>query len=212
MIKIIVTDDHPFIREGLKKIISQGYAGIKVIGETSSGADLMKMLEKILPDLVILDISMPDKNGLDVLKEVKTYYPRVPVLILSMHPEERFAIRVLKAGASGYLAKNSGSEELIKAIRMIVEQKKRYISPLVAEQLAQMMDSSNKSNMHEMLSDREYQVLCMIASGKETKDIASELSLSVQTIHTYRSRLKEKMKLKSNVEITRYAIQNNLID
>jgi two-component system, NarL family, invasion response regulator UvrY len=212
MIKIIVTDDHPLIREGLKQIVAQDKSGIKVIGEASSGSALIKLLGKEHPDLVILDIAMPDKNGLDTLKEVKSYFPHVPVLILSMHPEDRFAIRAIKAGASGYLTKNSISEELVNAIRMIVDQKRRYISPVVAEQLALQMDSSNKSRMHESLSDREYQILCMIASGKKIKEIADELTLSVQTIHTYRSRLKEKMNLKSNVEFTRYAIQNNLID
>jgi two-component system, NarL family, invasion response regulator UvrY len=211
-IKVVITDDHPLVREGIKKVITQGTMDISIQGEASTGADLMKMIENELPDVVILDISMPDKNGLDVLKTIKTMHPMLPVLILSMHPEDRFATRAIKAGASGYLTKSSISEELILAIRTVVLQKKRYISAAVAEQLALQMDNSIKSHPHESLSDREYQILCMIASGKKIKEIADELSLSVQTIHTYRSRLKEKMNLNSNVEFARYAIQYNLID
>jgi two-component system, NarL family, invasion response regulator UvrY len=211
-IKIIITDDHPLVREGIKKVITQGTMDINITGEASTGAELMNMLNEDLPDIVILDIAMPDKNGLDILKTIKAMYPKLPILILSMHPEDRFATRAIKAGASGYLTKSSISEDLILAIRTVVLQKKRYISPAVAEQLALQMDNSIKNHPHESLSDREYQILCMIASGKKIKEIADELSLSVQTIHTYRSRLKDKMNLKSNVEFARYAIQYNLID
>jgi two-component system, NarL family, invasion response regulator UvrY len=212
MIKIIVTDDHPLVREGLKKVVAQGTLDIKITGEASNGSELMKMLDKEYPDLVILDITMPGKNGLEVLKDIKELYPHLPVLVLSMHPEDRFAIRSIRAGAAGYLTKSSISDELVSAIRVIVQQKRRYISPAVAEQMALQMDNNRKSTPHESLSDREYQILCMIASGKKINEIADELTLSVQTIHTYRARLKQKMNLSSNVEFTRYAIQNKLID
>lgn len=212
IIKVIVTDDHSLVREGLKKIVSQGSIDIRVVNETSTAAELLELLSRELPDIVILDITLPGRNGLDVLKEIKDLYPKLPVLILSMHPEDRFATRAIKAGAAGYLTKSGIADELIKAIRVIVTQNKRYISPLVAEQLAQQMDMNSEKLLHEKLSDREYQVLCMIASGKKISKIAEELSLSVQTIHTYRSRIKEKMNMNSNVELTRYAIQNELID
>lgn len=212
MIKIFIADDHPLVREGLKKIADQGTIDLEVIGEASEGNELMEKLEDADPDLLILDIAMPGKSGLDVLKEVKDFYPDLPVLMLSIHPEDRFAVRSLKAGAHGYLNKRSISDKLITAIRRIVIQQKKYISQDVAEQLASRVDMSGDKPLHESLSDREFQVMCMIASGKEVNEIAEELSLNVQTVHTYRSRIKEKMGLKSNVEFTRYALENNLID
>lgn len=212
MVKALIADDHPLIREGLKKMISIESNDIKVVQEASNATELMEILNKQLPDIVLLDITMPGKSGLEVLKEIKNLYPNLPVLILSMHPEERFAIRALKAGASGYFSKRSISNELIRAIRVIVTQKRRYISPEVANELAQHIDSTKTEQLHDNLSDREYQVLCMIASGKKISTIAKELSLSVQTIHTYRSRLKDKMNMKTDTELTKYAIQYNLID
>lgn len=212
MIKVIITDDHQLVREGLKKVVSQESIDIKVIKEATTAAELLNMLSVELPDIVILDIAMPGRSGLDVLKDIKDLYPKLPVLILSMHPEDRFATRAIKAGAAGYLTKTGISDELVKAIRVIVTQNKRYISPAVADQLAQQMDMNNDKPPHENLSDREYQILCMIAAGKKISIIAEELSLSIQTIHTYRARVKEKMNLKSNVELTRYAIKNGLID
>ncbi|SMO42035.1 response regulator [Fodinibius sediminis] len=212
MITIFIADDHPLVREGLKKVVQQNATDIKVIGEASDGSELMEKLKETEPDLLILDIAMPGKSGLDVLKEVKESYPDLPVLILSIHPEDRFAVRALKAGAHGYLNKRSISEQLINAIQRIVIQQKKYISQDVAEQLASHVDLSGDKPLHETLSDREYQIMCMIASGKEVNEIAEELSLSVQTVHTYRSRIKDKMGLKSNVEFTRYALEQNLID
>lgn len=212
MIEIIITDDHSLVREGLKKVLTQRTIDIKVVGEASTANELLEQLREKQPDLVILDIAMPGKSGLDVLKEVKESYPKLPVLILSMHPEDRFAIRALKAGASGYLTKGDVADRLVKAIRRIVIEKKKYISQELAEQLAERVDANNEAPLHANLSDREYQIMCMIASGKTVDDIANELSLSTQTIHTYRLRIKKKMKLKSNVEITRYAIINDLID
>lgn len=212
MIRVMIADDHPLVREGLNKVLTKGTIDIAVVGEAANASELLNMLSKQSPDIVILDIAMPGRSGMDVLKDIKKFYPNLPVLMLSMHPEERFAVRALKAGASGYMTKTSISDDLVSAIRIIVQQKKRYISPEVGEQLAQQIDSNNKNTPHELLSDREYEVLCMIASGKKVSTIAKELSLSVQTIHTYRARLKEKMNMKSNVELARYAIQQDLID
>jgi len=212
MIDVIVADDHPLVREGLKKVVDQSTIDIEVISEASDANELLEKLRKTEPDIVVLDITMPGKSGLDVLKEIKKFYPDLPVLMLSIHPEEHFAIRALKAGASGYLNKSSISEELISAIRKIVTQKKKYISQVVAEQLASRVDTSSERPLHESLSDREYQIMCLIASGKTVNEIAKELSISIQTVHTYRSRIKEKMGLNSNVEFTRYAMRLNLID
>lgn len=212
MIKVLIADDHPLVREGLKKVVDQSTIDIKVIDEASDAHELMEKLRKAKPDIVVLDITMPGKSGLDVLKEIKKFYPDLPVLMLSIHPEDRFAIRSLKAGADGYVNKSSISDQLITAIRKIVTQKKKYISQDVADQLANRVDLNSQEPLHESLSDREYQIMTMIASGKDVNEIAEELSLSVQTVHTYRSRIKEKMGLKSNVEFTRYAMQQNLID
>lgn len=212
MINVIVADDHLLVREGLKKVIDQTSSEIEVTGEASNAAELMDLLRKGKPDIVILDITLPDKNGLDVLKEIKNIYEDLPVLMLSMHPEDRFAVRTLKAGASGYLTKSSISDQMVTAIRKIVVEKKRYISPTVAEQLAERVNLNTNKPLHETLSDREFQIMCMIGSGKTVNEIADELSISIQTVHTYRSRIKEKMDLSSNVEITRYALQHNLID
>ncbi len=212
MIKVLIADDHPLVREGLKKVVDQSTIDIKVIDEAEDAHGLMEKLRNTKPDIVVLDITMPGKSGLDVLKEIKKFYPDLPVLILSIHPEDRFAIRALKAGADGYVNKSSISDQLITAIRKIVTQKKKYISQDVADQLANRVDLNSQEPLHESLSDREYQIMCMIASGKDVNEIAEELSLSVQTVHTYRSRIKDKMGLKSNVEFTRYAMQQNLID
>lgn len=212
MIKVIIADDHQLVREGLKKVVSQSTIDIKVVDEASDAHELMENLRNNTPDILVLDITMPGKSGLDVLKEIKEFYPHLPVLMLSIHPEDRFAIRSLKAGASGYLTKSSISKELVTAIRQIVTQKKKYISQNVAEQLANRVDHMNDKPLHEALSDREYQILCLIASGKKVNEIAEELSLSIQTVHTYRGRIKEKMGLQSNVEFTRYAFEQNLID
>ncbi|WP_372636678.1 response regulator [Fodinibius sp.] len=211
MIKIIIADDHPIIREGIQRIVD-GENDFHVIAEAKDGYEVLELLEREVPDILILDITMPGKSGLEILKEINEMYPDLPVLILSVHSEERFAVRALKAGAYGYLTKSSISEELIKAIRKIATEKRKYITSEVAEQLASQVDINQKTSRHEKLSDREFQVLCMIASGQSVTEIAEEFSLSPQTIHTYRSRIKEKMNLSSNVEMTRYAIEHNLIE
>lgn len=211
MIKIAIADDHQFIREGIKKVVDQKI-DFKIVGEAKNGNELFDLLEEETPDILVLDISMPGKSGLELLKQISKIYPNLPVLILSIHPEDRFAIRALKAGAYGYLNKACISDDLIKAIRKITIENRKYITNEVANQLASQVDINNNMPRHEELSDREFQVLCMIASGNKVKDIANELSLNTQTIHTYRNRIKEKMNLTSNVEMTRYAIENNLIE
>jgi len=193
-------------------VVAQSTIDIKVVGEAATANELREKLRDLKPDIIVLDIAMPGKSGLDALKEIKQFYPDLPVLILSMHPEDRFAIRSLKAGASGYLTKSSISGQLVKAIRRIVKQSKRYISPTLAETLAEHLDLNNEKPLYETLSDREYQIMCMVASGKKANEIAKDLSLNIQTIHTYRARIKEKINLDSDVEITRYALENNLID
>lgn len=211
MVKIVIADDHPLIREGVKKVIN-GKTDLEVIGEAEDGNELLDILTNKTPDILILDITMPGKSGLDLLKHINKLYPDLPVLILSIHSEERFAVRALKAGAYGYLSKTSISEELVKAIRKITVEKRKYITQEVAEQIAFHLDVNRDTPIHEALSDREFQVLCMIARGMKVTAIAEELSLSPQTIHTYRTRIKEKMNLRSNVQMTRYAIENNLIE
>jgi len=208
--KILIADDHAVVREGLKQVLSESPDFI-VAAEASTGQEVMDKISKKDFDLVVLDIAMPGRGGLDVLKEIKTQKPKLSVLVLSMYPEEQYAVRVLKAGASGYLTKESAPDELVKAIRQI-SQGKKYVSPSLAEKLALDLEISSDRPPHEILSDREYQVMCMIASGKTLKEISEELSLSIKTISTYRTRILEKMNMKNNAELTHYAIKNRLID
>lgn len=210
MIKIIIADDHPLVREGLKKVLGRPM-DMKVIGEASNRKELQEVLENELPDILILDISIPGGGGLEIMKEIKSIYPDIQVLILSVHPEDRYAIRSLRSGAWGYLTKSTDLDTLLKAIRRIVVEKRKYISQNVAEELASQLSNGNQP-LHNKLSDREMQVLVMIAKGKQIDEISKELSLSQQTIHTYRNRIKEKLGLKSNVEMTRYVMFNNLLE
>ena len=210
MISILITDDHSIMRDGLKKILNE-QPDMKVVGEASNYHETLNAVEKLSPDIAILDISMPGRNGLDVLKDLKTMHPALKVLILSMHPEERFALRAIKAGAYGYVTKENAAEELVNAIRKLSYGQK-YISPMLAEQLADHFGSDLNKMPHELLSDREYEVLRKIAEGSSIKEIADALSLSPATVATYRARVLEKMQLKSNVEITSYVYRNNLID
>lgn len=210
MIEILIVDDHAVVRTGLRQILSE----ISDMTVTDEACDAREALDKIRTNnysVVVLDIALPGKSGLDALKEIKSERPELPVLILSMYPEDQYAIRVLKSGAAGYMTKESAPEELVKAVRTVAGGKK-YISPSVAERLASHLDFAGKKELHEMLSDREYQVLCMIASGKPPGEIAQKLSLSVKTISTYRSRILEKMNLNNNAELTTYAIQKRLIN
>jgi len=210
MIRIVIADDHPIVRAGMKQIISEA-SDMQVVDEAGDGRQLLQKARTETFDVVILDITMPHIDGLDVLKQLKIEKPKLPVIILSIHPESQYALRVLKAGASGYVTKTSAPDELINAIRKVYRGGK-YISPSVAEKLAFQLEADFEEMPHEALSDREYQVLCMLASGKTVTEIADELALSVKTVSTYRSRILEKMNMKNNAELIHYAVQNKLVD
>ena len=209
MTSILVADDHAIVRKGLVQIISSAM-GLEVTGEASNGGEVIDMMRKGSYDVLVLDLNMPDQSGLDTLKQVKSEYPDLPVLILSVHGENQYAVRVLKAGASGYLTKESAPDQLVAAIRRVAEGK-RYLSPAAAELLIEVLDGDADQPVHAMLSDREFQVMKMLAMGKSVMEIGDILSLSVKTISTYRSRVMEKMKMKSNAELARYALENDLI-
>lgn len=210
MIKILIADDHPVVRKGLKEIIEE-IPDMAVRGEASNGQEAVEKAQKSDFDIVVLDISMPGINGLDILKQLKSEKPELSILVLSMYPEEQYAVRVLRAGASGYLTKESTPEELIAAIRKASKGGK-YISSSLAEKLAFDLETDAERPLHETLSDREYQVMRMIASGKTGKEIGEELFLSVKTISTYRARILEKMEMKSNAELTHYALKHGLVE
>ncbi|MCU0342705.1 MAG: response regulator transcription factor [Ignavibacterium sp.] len=209
-IKIIIADDHAIVREGLKQIVAEE-KDMLVSGEAEDTAALMELLQKEKWSIVVLDINMPGKSGLEALKDIKQFYPDLPVLILSMFSEDQYGLRAIKAGASGYLKKVSAPTELVVAIRKIVSGRK-YINSSLAEKLAENLGTEKNNFLHDKLSDREYQIMCNIALGKSAEEIAAELSLSINTIYTYRNRILEKMSMKSNVELTQYAIQNKLIE
>ncbi len=210
MIKILIADDHRIVREGLKQILAETQDMI-VTDEANNTQEVLKKVWDNDFDVLLLDISMPGRSGLDILKQLKSDRPKLSVLVLSMYSEEQYALRALRAGASGYLTKESAPDELIDAIRKVSTGRK-YISPSVAERLAFSLESGDERPPQETLSDREFQVMCMIASGKTIKSIADELSLSVKTVSTYRARILEKMRMKNNSELTHYAIQNKLVE
>ncbi len=210
MIKVLIADDHAIVREGLKQILADT-RDIVVAGQSENGVDTINLARKGHCDVLLLDISMPDRSGIEVLKQLKKEFPKLAVLMLSMHREDQYAIRSLKAGASGYLNKQSAPAELVNAIRQVASGKK-YISLALAQELANQIGDDHEAPLHESLSDREYQTLTMIASGKTVSDIAIELALSVKTISMYRSRLLQKMKLRHNAELTHYAIKNHLVE
>lgn len=208
-LRILLADDHSIVRRGLKDILLEEFTDA-YFEEAADGQELIRKMRAGSFDIVITDVSMPVKNGLDVLKLLKPLYPKIPFLILSMHPEEHYAIRVLKAGASGYLTKESAPDELVKAVRYVLAGRK-YISTSLAEKIALSIGDDLPAQPHEALSDREMDVLKLIAGGKTVSEIAAQLNLSVNTISTYRSRILEKMKMKTNSELTYYAISNSLI-
>ena len=210
MLKILIADDHPIVRKGLRQILSEE-SDIGEVGEAQNSQEVLELVRKKSWDIVVLDITMPGRGGIDVLKELKQLHPKLPVLILSMHPEDQYAVRALKAGASGYMTKESAQDELVKAIRKILQGGK-YVSPTLAEKLAFNLEVRTEKPPHETLSDREYQVMLMIASGKTVSRIAEELALSAKTIDTYRTRILEKMKMKTNAELMKYAIRNKLVE
>jgi two-component system, NarL family, invasion response regulator UvrY len=209
-IRVFIADDHAIVREGLKQILTE-QRDIIVAGEAETGLDAIKLFRKSRCNVLLLDISLPDRNGIEVLKQIKDEKPDLAVLMLSMHREDQYAIRALKAGASGYMTKQSAPRELVTAIRQVAGGQ-RYVSAQLAQVLAAQVGDGFDKPPHESLSDREYQTLTMIASGKTVSEIAKELSLSVKTVSEYRSRLLAKMKLKTSAELTHYAIRNQLVD
>ena len=209
MIKVLIADDHPVVRMGLKLIL-KNEPDISVEYEAKTAKETISYVRKEKFSIVLLDISMPDRSGLDVLAQLKKQYPDLPILILSMHSEDQYAVRVLKAGAAGYMTKDSAPEELVKAVRKVTSGG-RYVSPSLAEKLAFDLANQLQKSLHESLSDRELQVMCMIADGKTITEISNELYLSVKTVSTYRSRILKKMNMKNNADLIRYSIENKFV-
>jgi len=210
MIKVLIADDHPVVREGLKQILSKA-TDMVVGGEALNGQEVLDKVRSEKWDVIILDLNMPGKDGFEVLKEIRREKAKLPILILSIQSEEQIGVRVLRAGASGFLSKESAPKELLNAIRKIHTGGK-FVSASLAERLAMEVEAKTDEEPHKLLSNREYQVLCLIASGKTINEIADQLSISDKTVRTYRERLLEKMKLKNDVELTHYAIQHKLIE
>jgi two-component system invasion response regulator UvrY len=210
MIRIMIADDHPLIREGLKESL-KNESEFCVVAEARDGKEVLDLIEHTELDIIVMDLSMPVLNGLDVLGELRSKHKKVPILILSIHPESHYAIRSIRSGASGYLTKESPPEELVYAIRKVAHGGK-YITPALADRMAGEIGDSTGRPLHDSLSNRELQILCMIASGQSVKDIADELYLSFHTVNTYRNRILEKMNMKSNIELTHYALQYGLVE
>jgi two-component system invasion response regulator UvrY len=209
MIRVLIVDDHAILRRGLRELLSDAFPEAK-FGEASHAGQAQEQLQKKEWDVVLLDITLPGRSGLDLLKEFKAARPKLPVLVLSAHPEDQFAVRVLKAGAEGYMTKESAPEELVSATRKILAGG-RYVSPTLAEKLALHVSKNVTGTPHETLSDREYEVMRHIASGKTLKEIAGELSLSPKTVSTYRTRILEKLGVRNSAAIIRYAMRNGLV-
>lgn len=210
MIKVLVADDFPIIREGIRQIL-EDTKDIRVSSEAADGQEVLDKVNRNNVDVVLLDVSMPGKGGLETLKEIKSLNPKVPVLMLSMHPEEQYAVRAMKAGAAGYITKARTHDELVQAIRRVAGGRK-YISESLAEALPQMIGTQMEQPLYKALSDREFEVLRKIASGFTVSEIARQLGLNVKTVSTYRSRLLKKMNIRNNAQLTRYAIQNDLVE
>lgn len=210
MIRIVIADDHEIVRAGLKQIISDD-EDMEVAGESNNGENLIELVKKNDYDVVLLDLKMSGISGIDAIKHIRMIKPDLPIIVLSMHAEDQYAVRTIKAGASGYITKETAGENLITAVRRVVSGGK-YISPTLAETLADSIAGGSPELAHEKLTDREFQVMCMIASGKTVSEIGSELFLSVKTISTYRQRILEKMGMKNNSELTHYVIKNNLLE
>ncbi|MBK6444418.1 MAG: response regulator transcription factor [Bacteroidetes bacterium] len=212
MIKILLADDHSIVRKGLKQILQEEFPEA-LFEEAADGLELLRKARLFNADIIISDLSMPGRSGMDTLKQLKAELPSTPVIILSIHPEDQYAIRVLKAGAQGYITKEAAPEELVLAVRQVLKGR-RYITPSLAEKLAEAIGGHflDHEMPHQSLSDREFDVLKMISSGKTVSEIAESLSLSVNTISTYRARILEKMNMRTNAELTHYSISNNIID
>jgi len=209
MLRILIADDHTVVRRGLRQILLDEFLAAHIV-DVADADELFNQVLKNEWDVVITDISMPGRSGLDVLQQIRQHYPKLPILVLSVHPEDQYAIRVMRTGASGYLNKDSAPEELVKALHRILLGKK-YITPSLAEKLADTLDQDTDRLPHENLSDREFEVLKMLAAGMPVADIADTLSLSPTTVSTYRARILQKMNAKTNADLTRYAMENKLI-
>lgn len=209
MIRILVADDHAIVRRGLRQIVADE-SDMEVVGEAQTTQEILDLARQEEWDVIVLNISMPGRGGFEALKMLKQTHSKRPVLVLSMYPEDQFAVRAFRAGAAGYMTKESAPEELVQAIRKVVRGGK-YVSPSLAEKLAAELGEDAERPPHEALSEREYHVLCLLASGKTVTQVAAEMSLSVKTISTYRARLLEKMRMKTNAEVTRYAIEHRLV-
>lgn len=210
MLKILITDDHAVVRRGLKQILAEEFDEV-VFGEAQNMREMLEHLQKEAWDVAILDITLPGRSGLELLGELKLTHPNLPVLVLSMHPEDQYGIRVLKSGASGYMTKESAPDEIAIAIRKVLRGGK-YVSPSLAERLVFNLEVNREKRLHEALSDREYEVMLMIASGKTLTEIAQKLDLSIKTVSTYRTRILGKMKMENNGQLIRYALENRLVD
>jgi DNA-binding NarL/FixJ family response regulator len=209
MLQVLIGDDHPLFRRGVRELLSESLAPVE-IGEAESGPEMLSLANEKPWDVAIMDISMPGRCGPELLEDLKKARPGMPVLVMSTHPADLFAVRVFRVGASGYLTKASAGEELIEAVKAVLAGR-RYINAVVAEHLAATIEKNCSQTPHELLSDRELQVLCLLASGKSLKDIASQLCVSANTVSTYRARILEKMNMSSNAQLTSYAIQHSLI-
>jgi two-component system, NarL family, invasion response regulator UvrY len=208
--KVLIADDHAVVRRGLKDILIDAFSDVQFV-EASNGDEVMSKLAGSSVNLLVLDINMPGRSGLDVLHDVKYQYPRLPVLVLSIQPEDQYAMRCLRAGASAYINKDSAPEELALAVKKVLDGK-RYVSDELAEKLVSQLDNPTDAPLHEQLSDREHEVLRMIVSGLPLTEIAARLHISVKTVSSYRARITEKMQMKSNAELIRYAIAHHLIE
>jgi DNA-binding NarL/FixJ family response regulator len=210
MIRVAIADDHAIVRQGLRQILS-AHGEFEVVGEAANHGEVMQLLRRETCDVLLLDIAMPGKNGIDTLKQVRIERPKLPVLVLSMYPEDQYAFRALKAGASGYLTKMTAADQLVDAIRTITRGRK-YITPELAQSLAESFDRDTEIEPHSLLSDREFQTLKLIASGKPLAQIGAELALSPKTVSVYRGRLLAKLGLHTNADLTRYAIEHGLLE
>ncbi len=210
MIRIVIADDHAIVRQGLKKILDESIE-MKIVAEHTNGADALRWIRANDCDVALLDIAMPGMSGIDVLKQLHEEKPKLPILILSIYPEDQYAVRLIKAGAAGYLTKESAPEVVMEAVRRVAAGKK-YISPAVAEMLANEFGAPEGKLPHETLSDREFQIFRLFASARTATEIADTLSLSVKTVSTYRSRILEKMQLRNNAELMRYAVEKHLME
>jgi len=210
MIRVLIADDHAIVRQGLKKILDES-PDIKIVAEHANGADALRWIRANDCDVALLDIAMPGRSGIEVLKQLHEEKPKLPILILSIYPEDQYAVRLIKAGADGYLTKESAPEVVMEAVRRVAAGKK-YISPAVAEMLANEFGTQEGKLPHETLSDREYQIFLLLASARTVSEIANALSLSVKTISTYRTRILEKMQLRNNAELMRYVVEKHLME